>query len=123
MPNCLSIDDIDAATEAIKPFLNKYPGFFFQQKKYTVPNRCWMGLLKPFVNTDGFVYHCSANPLIDRKFNPNFRMCAIEDITRHWLSPPKAFATNLCQEGKCFFNEHNDLIEQVILPCEHFKFI
>lgn len=123
VPNCLSIDDIAKATEAVKPYLEKYPGFFFQQKKYTVPKRCFMGLIKPFVNTDGFVYHCSANPLIDRKFNTAFRMCAIQDITKYWRSSPEAFTTHMCQEGKCFFAEHNNLIEQVIAPCEHGDFI
>jgi len=123
VPNCLSIEDIAKATEVVKPYLEKYPGFFFQQKKYTVPKRCWTSLIKPFVNTDGFVYTCSANPLIDRKFNPKFRMCAIQDIDKYWRAKPEAFNTCLCQEGKCFFAEHNNLIEQVIIPCEHGDFV
>lgn len=123
VPNCLSIEDIAQATEAVKPYLDKYPGFFFQQKKYTVPKRCWMGIVKPFVNTDCFVYQCSANPLIDRKFNPKFRMCAIQDIDKYWNATPEPFNTCMCQEGKCFFAEHNNLIEQVIMPCEHGDFV
>lgn len=123
VPNCLSIEDIENSTQLVAPYLAKFPKLFFQHKKYNVPKRCWMGLIKPFVNTDGFVYHCSANPLINRKFNSNFRMCAIQDIDKYWRSTPEAFNTSMCQEGKCFFAEHNNLIEQVITPCEHGDFI
>lgn len=123
VPNCLSIEDINKSTDMILPYLEKYPKFFFQQKKYTVPKKCYIGLIKPFINTDGFVYHCSSTPLIDRKFNSRFRMCAVQDIKRYWEATPEAFNTCNCQEGKCFFAEHNDLIEQVISPCEHFKFV
>lgn len=123
VPNCLSVEDIALATYKIEPYLDKYPQFFFQRKKYSVPKRCWMGRIKPFVNADGFVYHCSANPLIDRQFNKSFRMCHIDDIVSYWNKEATSFNTCNCQEGKCFFAEHNDLIEQVISPCEHFKFV
>ena len=125
VPNCLSVQDIEAAKTAITPYLAKYPEFFFQRKKYTVPERCWIGLLKPFVNTDGYVYHCSASPLIDRKFSDHFRMCSIEEILTMWdiTKEFKPFNTCRCEEGKCFFEEHNNLIEQLILPCEHSQFI
>jgi MoaA/NifB/PqqE/SkfB family radical SAM enzyme len=126
VPNCLSVEDINKSTDMILPYLEKYPKFFFQQKKYTVPKNCYMGRLKPFVCPDGFVYQCSANPLIDRKFNAAFRVCSIEDITKTWENSYgnfKAFNTCNCQEGKCFFAEHNNLIDQVVSPCEHYKFI
>ena len=126
VPNCLSIEDINKSTEMVQHYLNKHSKFFFQQKKYTVPERCWMHLIKPYVNADGFVYHCSANPLIDRQFNSNFRLCSIDDIVKTWENSygnPKAFNTCNCQEGKCFFAEHNDLIEQVISPCSHKDFV
>jgi MoaA/NifB/PqqE/SkfB family radical SAM enzyme len=123
VPNCLSIEDITKSTEMIKPYLDKYPRFFFQQKKYNVPKRCWTSLIKPFINTDGWVYACSAAPLIGRKFGEHFRLCNITDISKYWNSDPGAFDTSMCQEGKCFFAEHNNLIEQVITPCEHWNFI
>jgi len=125
VPNCLSVEDITTATNAVVPYLAKYPEFFFQRKKYTVPERCWIGLLKPFVNTDGYVYHCSASPLIDRKFSEHFRMCSIDDILSTWdiTKEFKPFNTVRCEEGKCFFDEHNTLIEQLIMPCEHSQFI
>ena len=126
VPNCLSIEDISKSTELVLPYLEKYPKFFFQKKKYNVPKQCWMYLIKPFVNPDGYVYHCSATPLIDRKFTDKFRVCHIDDIVKTWENSygnPKAFNTCNCQEGKCFFAEHNDLIEQVISPCNHKDFV
>ena len=50
----------------------------------------------------------------------------IDDIIKTWentYNKDVSFNTCNCQEGKCFFAEHNDLIEQVISPCEHFKFV
>ena len=123
VPNCLSIEDIAKSTEIVTPYLEKYPRFFFQQKKYTVPSRCFLGYLKPFVNTDGYIYHCSASPLIERRFSSHFRLCHIDDIIKTWWEDAVPFNTSKCQEGKCFFAEHNNLIEQVIMPCEHSKFI
>lgn len=126
VPNCLSIEDISKSTELVLPYLEKYPKFFFQKKKYNVPKQCWMSYIKPFVNPDGYVYHCSATPLIDRKFTDKFRVCHIDDITTTWENAygnAKAFNTCNCQEGKCFFAEHNDLIEQVISPCSHKDFV
>ncbi len=126
VPNCLSIEDINKSTEMIKPYLEKHQNFFFQQKKYVVPNKCWMGRIKPFVNADGYVYHCSANPLIDRKFNSNFTLCHIDDIIKTWEASygrDISFNTCNCQEGKCFFAEHNNLIGQIISPCIHGDFV
>lgn len=125
VPNCLSIEDIEKSTKLVEPYLEKFPKLFFQQKKYNVPKKCWIGLIKPFICPDGFIYQCSAVALIDRKFNPHFRMCAIQDINKLWDKHTKfeAFNTSMCQEGKCFFAEHNNLIEQIIMPCEHSKFI
>ena len=126
VPNCLSVEDINKSTEMIQPYLEKHPNFFFQQKKYTVPDKCWMGRIKPFVNADGYVYHCSANPLIDRKFNSNFTLCHIDDIIKTWentYNKDVSFNTYNCQEGKCFFAEHNNLIAQICSSCEHKDFI
>ena len=123
VPNCLSIEDIETSTRLVAPYLKKFPKLFFQHKKYTVPKRCWISLVKPFICPDGFVYRCSAIALIDRKFSSTFRMCAIQDIKSYWEATPEAFNTCDCQEGKCFFAEHNNLIEQVIMPCEHGDFV
>lgn len=122
VPDCLDVKKIEKFKKDIANTINMYPGFFFQQKEYTVPSRCRMGYIKPFVNSDGYIYHCSANPLINRQFNDKFRICHINDIEESWKNPVP-FDTSNCQKGKCFFKEHNELIEEVILDIKHKEFI
>ncbi|MBC8460842.1 MAG: radical SAM protein [Deltaproteobacteria bacterium] len=112
VPNCLSEKDIKASEEMVMEFgLFDNPKVFYQKKKRQVPHHCRIGYLKPFLNADGYFYHCSANPLIDRKFHPDFRMGRIDEIDKIWTQPYAAFDTKSCQEGKCFFKEHNDFLD------------
>jgi len=123
VPDCLNVNNINRYKKIIDSVIGtEHEKMFVQQKEYIIPSRCWMGYLKPFVNSDGWIYHCSANPLINRKFHPNFRMGKIEDINEIW-SCVKPFNTSNCVEGKCFFAEHNNLIEQVIMDVPHKNFI
>lgn len=112
VPNCLSEDTIKSSEEMITRFgLFDNPKVFYQQKSRQVPHHCRIGYLKPYLNADGYFYHCSANPLIDRKFHPDFRMGRIDEIDKIWSEPYTAFDTRACQEGKCFFKEHNDFLD------------
>lgn len=123
VPNCLNAGEREALRYAVKSFIDKFPGMFLQEKSTGVHQRCWIGYIKPFINSDGWVYRCSANPLLLRKFHPAFRMCAVENVLEFWQKPVKAFDTNLCESGKCFFEEQNILIEDVLAECEHPLFI
>lgn len=123
VPNCLDAGEKEALRFAVKPFIEKFPGMFLQEKSTGVHPRCWIGYIKPFVNADGWVYRCSANPLLLRKFHPAFRMCTVENILKFWQRPPEAFSTELCESGKCFFAEQNALIEDITARCEHPLFI
>jgi MoaA/NifB/PqqE/SkfB family radical SAM enzyme len=118
VPNCLSIETIEESRQKAAVLLKEGEGFFFQAKKYEVPKRCWMGYIKPFVAPDGYVYVCSANPLIGRKFDPRFRIGHISNI-RDIYKSDIPFDASICEEGKCFFKAHNDLIEDVICRMEH----
>lgn len=120
VPDCRKVKFIKEYREKIRPMIKKFPGFFFQEKDYTPPHRCWMGYIKPFVNSDGYVYHCSANPLINLKFNKKFIMGHTSDIKKIWKNP-KPFTTEHC--GECFFREHNELLEEVMKDVEHRDFI
>lgn len=124
VPNCLSEDTIKASETVITEFgLFDNPKVFYQKKKRHVPHHCRIGYLKPYLNADGYFYHCSANPLIDRKFHPDFRMGQIDEIDRIWSKPYTAFDTKVCQEGKCFFKEHNDFLDLLELEIEHRHFV
>lgn len=122
VPDCRNVKFIEKYRIEIQPKIQDKldSGFFFQEKDYTPPKRCWIGYLKPFINSDGYLYHCSANPLIELKFNPKFRMGKIENIKNIWDNV-KPFSTKYC--GECFFKEHNELIEDIIYKIEHKDFI
>ena len=120
VPNCLNRKDMDYFKKKIAPIVNKYDGFFPQSKEYTKPDRCWFGYLKPFLNSDGYIYHCSAIPLIHRKFASRFRMGHWSEIKKIW-SAPIAFDTGPCD--KCFFRIQNDVIEALLTKGEHEDFI
>lgn len=119
--DCLSTERIDKARKEIAPLMHKYPHFFFSMKGYDKPKECWLGYFRPFLNADGYIYRCSANPLINRKFHPHFRMCDYSQIISFWKKPVKPFPTDKC--GLCFFKEQNDLLSSVINPVEHPNFI
>lgn len=112
VPNCLNIEEQKLYQDQIKPIIERYPKLFFQQKEYKVPELCWIGYLKPFITPDGNISRCSANPLIERKFNDRFVMGNIRDISSIYENV-NPFETGYCQEGKCFFKEQNDFIKKV----------
>lgn len=120
VPDCRNVKYIREYRQKIRPTIEKFPGFFFQEKEYTPPHRCWMGYIKPFVNSDGYVYHCSANPLIKLKFNEKFILGHISEIKNIWKNP-KPFTTEHCSE--CFFREHNELLEEVLREVDHGDFV
>lgn len=122
VPDCRDVKFIEEYRKEIQPKIQDKlgSGFFFQEKDYTPPKRCWIGYLKPFINSDGYLYRCSANPLIELKFNSKFRIGKIEEIKDIWDNI-KPFSTEHC--GECFFKEHNELIEEIICKIEHEDFI
>ena len=125
VPDCLSVLAQEEFRETIAPKIEKMygkHGFFAQSKPYSVPDRCWWGYLKPFLNADGYIYRCSANPLLNRKFGEEFRMGRMEDVKKIWADI-KPFDTKYCETGKCFFKPQNDLVEAVMGKGKHEKFI
>lgn len=120
VPNCLSAKDIETFKETVSPYRTRYPELFFQTKNYGKPDHCIFGYFKPFLNSDGYVYRCSAIPLLNRKFDENFRMCHWKDIKKAW-SKPEWFSTEKC--GLCFFKEQNQLLEQLQAKVPHTEWI
>lgn len=124
VPNCLSTDTIKQSyAKAREMGLTKLDHSFFQTKEYEVPRQCVIGYLKPFLAPDGYFYRCSANPLIGRKFNPEFRMGCWMDVNRIWQAPFRSMDTKHCQTGKCFFKEHNDFLESLRMTIPHPNFL
>jgi MoaA/NifB/PqqE/SkfB family radical SAM enzyme len=120
VPNCLSVEHILKAREEVPRLIKGIPNAFFQSKEYEAHTNCYMGYLKPFLYTDGYLYHCSANPLLERRFHPDFRMGHWTEIGEIWKNP-KPFSTEKC--GLCFFAEQNRLIEDLMTKREHEEFL
>jgi MoaA/NifB/PqqE/SkfB family radical SAM enzyme len=120
VPNCLSIKDIENFKQTIKPYQNKFKELFFQTKDYSKPDSCIFGYFKPFLNSDGYVYRCSAIPLINQRFDKKWRMCHWKDIEKTW-SKPEWFCTKDC--GLCFFKAQNDLLTMLLLFVPHEEWI
>ncbi|HEC65776.1 MAG TPA: radical SAM protein [bacterium] len=131
VPNCLDVQGQKAYKEMLLPKIAeqndeyKAPKLFFQTKEYSVHERCYIGRLKPFLNEDGYVYHCSAAPLYHQKFTPHWRingqklpngefdpepghMSKVKDI---WPNSFKEFNTSKCEAGKCFYVAQNRILD------------
>lgn len=124
VPNCISVESIVQCQEIAKQTgLDKLDHSFMQQKKHNVPKNCHIGYLKPFLAPDGYFYHCSANPLIERKFHPKFRMGRWDEVPKIWGGKFDSANVSQCQDGKCFFKEHNDFLDLLRLPIPHPEFL
>jgi len=96
---------------------------FVQTKAYDIHDKCYIGYLKPCLYSDGYLYQCTANALYERKFTDKWRMCHMKDIVEYWSKPMKAFPNSMCRKGKCFYCEHNKLLDDLQIPEKHKGFI
>lgn len=74
VPNCQSPEEQRKYKEEVSPLLEQFPNFFFQTKEYSVHFACRVGYLKPFLNADGNLYHCSASPLYTGRFSEEWKI-------------------------------------------------
>lgn len=114
VPNCLRPEDQQRYKKDVSPLIEKFPNFFFQTKPYYVPEKCWIGWLKPFLNSDGYFYPCSAIPLLKRYFDPKFRIGHMTEANKIWPAVKNSFPTHRCQDGKCFWFTQNNIITDII---------
>jgi len=123
VPDCLSpVEQLPALTRAIEDLQVAVPQAFVQQKAArgltpTVP--CRISFLKPYVNSDGWLYRCSGVALQDRRFPTEYRMCRIQDIDTFFAD----VAPFECHFEKCFFTSQNRLLDQVCTPVQHAAFL
>jgi MoaA/NifB/PqqE/SkfB family radical SAM enzyme len=120
VPNCLSTTEIENFKQMARSLQPIYKNMFFQVKDYSKPKRCMFGYLKPFLNSDGYVYHCSAIPLLNRKFDEHFRICHWSKAKKAWEAA-KWFDTKKC--GICFFRQQNELLEDVLAEVPHKEWV
>jgi len=101
-------------------FINK---IFLQTKSYEVYPHCYIGRLKPYIYTDGYVYQCSAVALYNRDFEKDWRICHWTEIDDVFPDKFKEFDTSICEEGKCFYYDQNKLLHELQMKSEHHGFI
>ena len=122
VPNCLNVKEQEKYKDEILPIMEQFPKFFFQTKSYEIYPHCMIGWLKPYLNADGYLYYCSANPLINQKFDPKFRICHMSEVKNAWKNQKSANTEN-CEVGKCFYAEQNSLIHSLRIIPPHKNFI
>lgn len=96
---------------------------FVQTKPYDVVKPCYIGAFKPFINADGYIYHCSAVPLYNRKFEKEWRICHIDDVKKIFPDNFKPCSAEMCRKGKCFYSEQNKLLNDLQIKVKHNGFI
>lgn len=99
-----------------------HPTFYAQTKtrrSLTPIAPCRMGYLKPYLNSDGYFYWCSGVCLERRYFPEEYRMGHYSEIDEIWGSQ-RPFE---CHFSKCFWVEHNDLLELANQSIVHGAFL
>src|SRR3990167_5465456 len=131
VPDCLDAPRQAEYRDKILPIVadfNKDIGrevLFFQAKRYDVHSSCRIGFIKPFLNADGYFYHCSAVPLYNQGFTPHWRMGHMSEVDKIWSAENimKGFDTSKCEYGKCFYAPQNEILDTIKKEGVHKNFI
>lgn len=123
VPDCHNPEEQKFFKEKIAPHVQKYNVAFPQSKEYDVHYACRIGYLKPFLNADGYLYHCSASPLYKGKFEKEWRIGHMSQVKELWPSNlPKMDTTN-CYAGKCFYAQQNRFLHSLEVKVPHSDFM
>ncbi len=130
VPDCLNVEKQAEFKDRISELIAHYNAeigkdvLFFQSKRYDVHPSCRIGFIKPFLNADGYFYHCSAVPLYNQAFTPHWRMGHMSEVAKIWTPENVGkFDTSKCEYGKCFYAEQNKVLDDVTKQGPHKDFI
>ena len=121
VPNCYTPDDIEWGRKYIPPAISNYPEMFMQIKDYHVPATCYWKYIKPFVNSDGYVYQCSTCSLFEGKFPEAWRVAKWNDVESIYNKALSSFDTKDCT--LCFYSRQNELLHDLIIEVRHPEFL
>lgn len=121
VPNCYTPADIEWGRKHIPSAISSYPEMFMQIKDYHVPANCYWGYIKPFVNSDGYVYQCSTCSLFEGRFPETWRVAKWNDIESIYQEAPSSFDTRNCT--LCFYSRQNELLHDLIINVRHPRFL
>ena len=127
VPNCLSTkEELQEQHDFLNPLIKELGDpFFYQQKEFGTPNKCYWGYMKPFLYCDGYVYPCSSTVLnanADKQFNPAYRWYHWTDIQLIYSDPIKS-SVDTKQCTHCVFCDQNDILEYALNEQPHENFI
>jgi len=120
VPDCLPGDNEDAIRDRAKQYAlvnaKIYNGiFFYQDKVFDTPYRCWWNYIKPFLLHDGWVYPCSSvvlNSGAEGCFHRKFRWVEMADLPSMYNKTMVPLPTHYCD--RCVFTTQNKAIDLLI---------
>lgn len=125
VPDCLPSDSEETVRRCAKEFVEfKGRPYFYQDKHFQRPDRCYWHYLKPFLLHDGYVYPCSSvvlNSGSEGVFHHRYRWIHMSDLLSKYKKEMVSFNTVSC--NRCVFTEQNVLIDSIIHPSGMENFI
>ncbi|KKL64498.1 hypothetical protein LCGC14_2164380 [marine sediment metagenome] len=121
------LTDVEAADPSMKELEAKLGGLspkiiFQQRKEWTKGQTCHLGLLKPLVGADGYVYPCCGvqyagiPDTTSWTMPPEARMC-------HWEDFDKAQTFDGTQCSKCYYDDYNTILDLMVAKVGHGDFV
>jgi MoaA/NifB/PqqE/SkfB family radical SAM enzyme len=119
VPDCqTSAEDLTAKNDYLSGVVKEWGApYFYQDKTFSRPARCWWGHFKPFLLHNGFVYPCSSvvlNDTAERSFHEKFQWMTMKEYVDHVNHKAAPYDCKDCT--CCVFGGQNALIEAAIDP-------
>ena len=123
VPECFSNET--EMNELHDQYKNVELPFMFQPKRLLQAKCCYMDSIKPWANSDGYIYPCNSISLLSdaqRYFHPKYRLC-------HWTEIQDYFrcrgnkSLNVATCDRCAFTKNNGILEDLLTPVEHEDFL
>ena len=123
VPNCYTSSTIEWTRAVAPEHIKKFPQMFLQIKDYSVPPTCYWRYIKPFINADGYVYHCSTCALFAGGFTEPWQVCHWKEVLSLYFQnvPVTAFDSSGCT--LCFYSQQNRLLQDLLVEVQNPRFL
>ena len=117
LPNCLEIDKIESRCRQLEEIANKIdPSVIFVQfKPPRQPENCYLGYLRPTINSSGMIFSCDSvvlNQPAGHKFHNDYAVCHWTEVGKLYEQPLRSLIdTNKCKG--CVFYLQNSTLQKV----------
>lgn len=112
--------------------LDKQGKFFFKEliaSCTAYPEFCGIGMIRPYICEDGYVYMCSSFVLRKRKLEPQYRLCHLRDVKKFYKEANKRFAKGqlpyeapISECWHCQLGSNNQFLHNIIREFEDKNF-